>query len=493
MRLAIKLTAALVVGIVCVMALYAWVQVSNEVRLSEADAHRAQRNGLAWLGVIESVWAREGEARARELIELSTRRMAAAGEAEGSLRVVSPAAEAPDRPALSADDLRALAAGRIVRHLRRDDKGREWQHVFAAIRPAPQPTAIEVVQPHHEEQTFVRMSHYAILGATGGIIAVCGLFVGLLQIRLVGRPLRRLRDKARRVGAGDFSQPLVLRQRDEMGELAGEINAMCVRIAEANQRAATESAARVAALEQLRHTDRLATVGQLAAGVAHELGTPLNVISVRAELLLAGHTAPADAAANGRIILEQTDRMTAIVQQLLDFSRRRGPKMGLANLEQVVDRAVDLVFPAAERAHVSVEHAAAGLFFARIDPSLMQQVLANVLMNGIQAMPNGGRLRVSVAARRIRPPADRNAREGDYLCVIVDDEGTGIPREELARVFEPFFTTKRAGEGTGLGLAVARGIVAEHGGWIEAESDVGKGSRFSIFLPRPAEPAEAAM
>ncbi len=184
--------------------------------------------------------------------------------------------------------------------------------------------------------------------------------------------------------------------------------------------------------------------------------------------------------------------MTGIVQQLLDFSRRRGPKMGLANLEHVVERTVDLVFPAAERAHVTVERAASGPLFARVDQSQMQQVLANVLMNGIQAMPNGGRLRISSGTRRARPPADRNAPEGDYLWVTVEDEGTGIPRERLARVFEPFFTTKRVGEGTGLGLAVAHGIVAEHGGWIEAESDVGKGSRFSIFLPRPAEPAEAA-
>jgi len=277
-----------------------------------------------------------------------------------------------------------------------------------------------------------------------------------------------------------------------MGELAAEINAMCVRIAEANQRAANETAARVAALEQLRHTDRLATVGQLAAGVAHELGTPLNVISARAELLVGGRTSPGDAAANGRIILEQADRMTGIVQQLLDFSRRRGPKMGLANLEHVVDRTVDLVSAAAQRAKVGVERIGAGPLFARVDQSQMQQVVANVLMNGIQAMPNGGRLRVSVVARRARPPGDRNAPEGDYLCVTVDDEGTGIPREELGRVFEPFFTTKRVGEGTGLGLAVAHGIVAEHGGWIEVASEVGKGSRFSIFLPRPAEPAEAA-
>jgi two-component system NtrC family sensor kinase len=488
MKLAAKLTIALVLGIVAVMAIYAWVQISDEVVLSEGDAHRARRNGLGWLGTIESVWAREGEARARELMQLSARR---AGAEADAFRIVSLAGDASDRLGLSADELRALASGEIVRRTVADAAGRDWQHVWAAIRTAAQPTAIEVVEPLHEEHTFVRMSHLAILGATVAVIAVCALLTTVLQLRLVGRPLVLLRDKARRAGAGDFSRPLVLRQRDEMGELAAEVNAMCDRIAEASRRVADETAARVAALEQLRHSDRLATVGRLAAGVAHELGTPLNVVSARAELLAGGATPLADVAANGRIILEQADRMTGIIHQLLDFSRRRGPKMGLANLEQVVTRTLDLVSPAAERAGVRVECAVTGPAFARLDQSQMQQVLANIFLNGIQAMPGGGRLRVTVGVRRTRPPSATGGAEGAHLCVSVEDEGRGIPPEDMPRVFEPFFTTKRVGEGTGLGLAVAHGIVAEHGGWIEVESEVGKGSRFSILLPRPAEPAKA--
>src|SRR5579862_2566646 len=464
MKLAVKLTSTLVIGIVVVMALYAAVQISNEVVLSEADAHRARRNGLAWLGTIESVWAHEGEERARELIQLSARR---AGAPEGVLRVVSLAEDAPDRPPLSVDEFRTLAAGDVVRRVLPDADGEAWQHVWAAIRTARTPTAIEMIEPLDEERTFVRMSHLAIVGATVAVIAICALLATLLETRLVGRPLTLLRDKARRAGAGDFSGPLLLRQRDEMGDLAAEINAMCDRLAEANRRAAAETAARIVALEQLRHSERLATVGQLAAGVAHELGTPLNVVSARAELLVGGVPA-ADAAANGRVILEQTDRMTRIIHQLLDFSRRRGPTMGLANLAQVVGRTLELIEPAAERARVRVESTARGPLFARLDQSQIQQVLANVLMNGIQAMPGGGRLRVRTDVRRARPPSP-GAAEADYLCVTVEDEGCGIATDDLPHVFEPFFTTKAVGEGTGLGLAVAHGIVAEHGGWIEVE------------------------
>jgi len=488
-KLAAKITVALVVGILAVMGTYAYVQVFNEVILYKGDIERARRNGLAWLGTIESVWGQEGEARARELIEISARRVATP---EATLRVLSLAEGAPDRPALLPEEIRALEAGKIVTRVRRDAEGQDWREAYAAVRTAARPTVLEVVEPLREEEIFIHMSHLRILEATIAIIAMCGLLASVLQIRLVGRPLRLLRDKARRAGGGDFSGPLVLRQRDEMGELATEINAMCDRLAEANRRVATEAAARVAALEQLRHTERLATVGQLAAGVAHELGTPLGVVSARAELLASGDASSADAGANARIILEQTDRMTAIIQQLLDFSRRRATKIGLANLEQVITQTLDLIAPAAERANVTIECLPERPVFARVDTSQIQQVLANVFMNGIQAMPRGGRLRVTVGARSARPPSDRDAPQAEYLCVSVEDQGTGIPREQLARVFEPFFTTKAVGEGTGLGLAVAHGIVAEHGGWIEVESDVGKGSRFSIFLPRPAEAREAA-
>ena len=490
MRLATKITVALVLGIIVIMAAYAYLQFSNEVVLYKADIERARRNGLAWLGAIESVWGHEGEERARELIAIS--RLRAASNPDATLRILSPAEGAPEHPTLLPDQLRTLDAGGIVTRIRRHADGEQWREAYAAIRTAERPTILEVTEPLRGEDVYIHMSHFRILEATIAIVVTCGLLATLLQMRLVGRPLGLLRDKARRAGSGDFSGPLALRQRDEIGELATEINAMCDRLAEANRRAAAETQARVAALEQLRHTERLALVGQLAAGVAHELGTPLSVVSARAELLASGDASAVEAGKNGRIILEQADRMTGIIQQLLDFSRRRGPKMELANLARVTAQTLDLISPVAERARVTIDYTVGGPVFARVDASQIEQVLANMCMNGIQAMPNGGRLRVSVGARRTRSPQDRAAGEADYLCLSIADEGTGIPRENLERIFAPFFSTKRSGEGTGLGLAVAHGIVTEHGGWIEVESDLGKGSRFSIFLPRPAEAEEAA-
>ena len=150
MKLAVKLTIALVLGIVVVMAIYAWIQISNEVVLSEADAHRARRNGLAWLGAVESVWSREGEARARELIELSARRV---GAREGAVRIISLAPDAPDRPQLSGEEVRTLEAGGIVRRVIRDADGQDWIHAWADIRTAAHPTGLAVTEPLGHEQT----------------------------------------------------------------------------------------------------------------------------------------------------------------------------------------------------------------------------------------------------------------------------------------------------------------------------------------------------
>ncbi len=491
MRLARKLTIGLVLGILVVMAAYAYAQIRQEVLLSDADLLRARRIGLAWLGMLEGVWEREGPARAQELIERANRRTEGLsfGLLPGDPRSLDPAALA-----LSDEQRRTLAEGRLVQSITRDAQGGEWHHAYVALSAGGgHPAVATLTESHAPQQAFIRTNHTAMALATLAIVVVCGGIATALQYGLVGRPIVRLRDKARRAGAGDFSGPLLLRQRDEMGELAADINAMCEQIAAANRRLAEETDAHLAALEQLRHAERLATVGRLAAGVAHELGTPLNVVSARAELIAARELPHAEVAKNAAIIGEQADRMSVIIQQLLDFSRRRSGTPGLADLPELVARAVDLLSPAAKRARVRVRRTpTAEPLMAWVDQNQMLQALTNIIFNGIQAMPAGGELRVSTDPCRIAPPPEGGVRSDDYLRVRVEDDGVGIAPERLAHVFEPFFTTKATGEGTGLGLAVAHGIVTEHGGWIAVESEVGKGSRFSIYLPVPAGAGETA-
>jgi signal transduction histidine kinase len=481
MRLATKLALALTLGIVVVMAGYAYVQVRQEVLLFEADLHKDARLGRALRATVQTVWQTWGEARARALVE-----EADDATAEVAIRLVwldTPVID-PRRPRLSPEERHALASGQTVRvlHEEEGEDTRRFTYLPLSVEGA-RPAAIELSQSLRRQLRFIRMSRLAIGLATVVIAVVCGLIAAALGYWFVGRPMRLLRDKARRAGGGDFAGRLSLRQHDEIAELADEINAMCDHILEGNRRLAAETDARIETLEQLRHADRLATVGQLASGVAHELGTPLSVVSARAEMLTESDVTGGEAKENARVILEQCGRMSQVIRQLLDFARRREAKLEPTPLPHVVSRTLDLLSVVAERRRVRIDFQGTEQeLTVRADANQLQQALLNVVVNGIQAMPDGGRLTVRISRRDARPPGGHDA-ERPAVCVTVEDEGQGIPEGDLPHIFEPFFSTKTSGEGTGLGLAVAHGIVAEHGGWIDVESEVGRGSRVTICLP----------
>jgi signal transduction histidine kinase len=230
---------------------------------------------------------------------------------------------------------------------------------------------------------------------------------------------------------------------------------------------------RIMALEQLRHADRLRTVGQLAAGIAHELGTPLNVVAGRARMIARAEVDGAAARDSAGIVVEQADRMAHTIRQLLDFARARTPHMSREDVGALAAQAVDLMAPLAQKRGVSIAFSRGARAEAEVDAGQIQQVLTNLLLNAIHAMPNGGEVRVDV----IRSQSD--------VRVDVIDDGVGMPPEVRSRLFEPFFTTKPVGEGTGLGLAVSWGIVAEHGGRIDVETEPGCGARFSVHIPVP--------
>ena len=204
MRLAGKLTAALVLGILLVMAAYAYLEVQQEVVLFDADLQRARQVGLAWLSTIESVWVQEGPARVRDLVKLADART---GGIILRLLALDPSIDDLPRPDISAADLRMLTAGKMVR-LVRHDGDHDWRHIYAPITvDGTHPVAVEVIESLTRQHTFIRMSRWGIGLATLAIVVVCGAIATALQYRLVGRPMRLLRDKARRVGEGDFSGP----------------------------------------------------------------------------------------------------------------------------------------------------------------------------------------------------------------------------------------------------------------------------------------------
>ena len=348
-----------------------------------------------------------------------------------------------------------------------------------------------------QQDLSVRRSHLVTLGfqvfAVALLLAALSLLLsGVAGQVLVGRPVAALREMARRVGDGDVEARVHLASRDELEELGLSLNAMAGQLAAARAQVVRETEARINALEGLRHADRLATVGKLAAGVAHELGTPLNVVLLRARML-ADADAESDAAkAAGRVIAERVDRMAELIRSLLDFARRKSTPMEALDACALVRSVAQLLAPLAARRDVALEVGDCEPLTLRGDEGALQQVLSNLVVNAVHVSPGGGRVRLACEACELTPPAEVGQARGRYARLRVTDEGPGVPTEIRRHLFEPFFTTKDVGEGTGLGLAIAWGIARDHEGWLALERSDGHGAEFALYLPlAPAVAPEA--
>jgi two-component system, NtrC family, sensor kinase len=480
MKIAPKFTLALIAGIVAVHTGSAAIRVQREVRLFQHDTSRDTKMlGRTLAYSAENAWRAGGEAEVARLIAHATRR-----EHHVSIRWIW--LDAPpgheQAPTVAIELLEPLTRGRST--ITRASKDDPAFYTYLPVNiPGDRIAAIEVKDPFDDAQSYMRQSIINISLATLALVALCALLAWGLGAALIGRRVRLLVEQARRVGKGDLAQRLMIASRDEIGELAREMNKMCEGLQHAHERAEAATRARIATMEQLRHADRLTTVGTLASGVAHELGTPINVVEGYAQLLREDPAISEQARESVDVISRQCKRMTQIIRQLLDFARRGGIRGALADLRQVASETLRMIEPLARKRDVKIIlEQSADAAVARIEHGPMQQVLANLMINGLHAMPNGGTLSLRVYQDRAAPPGTGEP-EADYLCVSVEDTGIGMDEEVRERIFEPFFTTKDVGEGTGLGLAVAYGIVRDHGGWIDVVSAPGQGSRFSIYLP----------
>ncbi|MEK6584694.1 MAG: PAS domain S-box protein, partial [Nitrospirota bacterium] len=224
--------------------------------------------------------------------------------------------------------------------------------------------------------------------------------------------------------------------------------------------------------EQLRKTERIAELGTLASGMAHEIGTPMNVILGRAEYLMDRVTE--EPIKKGlQTIVTQVERITKVMNQLLSFVRRKAPERCPLDLRGTIEAGMELFQERLARNQIQVELALAdNCPRALADPDQMSQVFINLVMNAVHAMPDGGMLRIGLAP------------EKQMVKLTIADTGHGIPRDVVEKVFEPFFTTKEFGQGTGLGLTVVKGIIEEHQGSIVVESGEGKGTTFTILIPQ---------
>jgi two-component system, NtrC family, sensor kinase len=487
MRIMRQLVMAFVVAVSVVFAVHGWLSYRRTTAYFEADMRReVHALGHAIGAAVSRTWQEEGREQALRLVSTMN-------EPGPDLRVRwvwlsgDPAPE--HAPAIARAEI--LGGGRdgkeVVRH-QKAEAGEERLLSYFRLEPEPgRPGALEISESMASKIAFTRSSLWATAITLGILLLVCGGVLTVLGLWLVGRPLRALLGMSRRIGEGDLSARLDLRGRDEIASLAAEMNRMCERLAQARQRIVEESAARLRTLEQLRHADRLNTVGTLAAGIAHELGSPLQVVFGRARQIATSRTCPAEMVPQAEAIADQAERMSAIIRQLLDFARRRTLQTGAFDVSEVVGQTVKLLSPLAHRRGIELAFVPpAERLPAQIDAAQIQQAVTNLIVNAVQAGRGPGTVTVEAGRGQVLPPPDRGAAQVDCCWVTVRDQGGGIDPRHVPHIFEPFFTTKDVGEGTGLGLPVAHGIVQEHGGWISVESRFGEGSAFTVFLPREA-------
>ena len=481
MKLVRRLTIYLLVAVTGVLAIDTWASVRSHLALFDADMRRDEELlGRTLASAVERVWRSEGEAAAREVLASVN-----ASNAEMRAELVSvPAAGSPG-------DERRAAIARAQRegvpvHLALPGGSVRRLHTYVPLKlGTAEARALEISESFAHERGYALARIRQTLATTLATLLACGAVAWLVGVRVVGRPVEALVAKARRIAHGDFEAPLVLRPETELALLAREMNEMAASLAAASREVAEQSAARIAAQEQLRHADRLTTVGKLASGLAHELGTPLNVVAGRAKMIASGEIAnAAEGEECARIIVAQADRMTAIVRQLLDFARRRSGEKQPLDLAVLARQTAGLLEPlgAKRGVRVSCDAAEAGVV-ARADAAQIQQALMNLVMNAIHASARGSGVSIAVRKEHAAAAPGRARGLGPSALIEVSDTGAGMAPEVLEQVFDPFFTTKAPGEGTGLGLSVAYGIAEDHGGWIDAESASQQGSRFRIWLP----------
>jgi two-component system, NtrC family, sensor kinase len=487
MKLAAKLCSVLLLGVIVILLVDAYISFRRQVgALEESMTLDAHLIGVTMKSLVTDVWRMHGRQRALGLIQ-------DANASSRSLEMRWVRLDAPPgdayAPTAPRERLKPVLQGQEVSFRERNKQGRQRLYTYVPIPVAEERHgAIELSQSlsRLDAEIHVAFIRSSILVAV--LVLLSGVLVPLLGLKMVGHPLRRIIEKMRRMSTSDFSRPLSLPGHDEFSELAAGLNKMGEELQEVWEKLRIETEARITALEQLRHEERLSTVGRLASGIAHELGTPLNVISGRAGMIAKGNLPAEDAAENANTIKAQSERITTIIRQLLDFARQRTTKRVSVDLGQVVRRAVDFMSLLGRQQKADLRFVGQETpMLADVDTEQIQQVLINMIMNAFQAMPNGGKVEVGIRYERARPPDRSEGPKEECLCVYILDDGEGISQDDIGHIFEPFFTTKGVGKGTGLGLSIAYGIVREHGGWISVKSEPGQGCCFSIYLPRKSD------
>lgn len=297
---------------------------------------------------------------------------------------------------------------------------------------------------------------------TLGAMIIISIFLWYFFQRLITRPVQRIVTATNAVSAGNLSYKLEVKRNDELGHLGNSFNEMTRNLVEAQT--------------QLYHSDKLASIGRLAAGVAHEINNPLTGVLTYSSFLLKRTNDDLEMKSDLEIIVRETKRCREIVKDLLDFARPISGNKKSVNINDIIERALNIVANQLNFNHIVVQKELKdSLPEVRIDEGQLQQVFINLLVNAADAIGDkGGTITLSTSA--VHSDGNENAQ------IEITDTGCGIANENLSKIFEPFYSTKDQ-KGIGLGLSVVWGIIDKHQGKITVDSELGKGSTFTIRLP----------
>jgi len=339
------------------------------------------------------------------------------------------------------------------------------------------------VRALHEMRRDLDVTRRNLAISTIAFILIAAPLCTLICLIYIGWPLQRLADGMKQIRDGNFSPLPLINHQDEIGVLLKTFNTMAAELANAQQKLKEEAQSRRHVQAALQEADKLITIGQLSAGLAHEIGSPLQILKGRAEHLLLCADQPEEVIRHARILASQTERITRIVQQLLEFTRRRPPYFTRIDLREPVNAVLNLLEYEAYKKQVELSYEASkNLPLILADSDGIQQIVLNLITNALSATGAGGQIVVAVEPCQTgTDPAHSKAVEAVQL--IVRDNGCGMSQEILEHLFDPFFTTRHEQGGVGLGLAVARSIVTAHHGSIQAESVLGQGSTLTLILP----------
>jgi two-component system NtrC family sensor kinase len=354
---------------------------------------------------------------------------------------------------------------------------------------------LDIIYPLNKIDQIMRSNTITIVGLSLGFVILAAFLVSFLVNRMVYLPLRDLEEGAQRLATGDLEQPIPIRSVDEFGQLAASFNSMTAALRKSRVELQdwgrtleekVEEAMRelhIAQAETVR-SEKLASVGLLAAGIAHELNNPLTGVLTFSHLVRKKMPDGSPEAEDLDLVIQETKRCATIIRRMLKFAREQTPEKKFSDLNQLIEETAHLI---EQPAHVDdieiIMELDENLPALWIDEDLIKQVIMNILVNAQHAIEDEGTITIRT---RVCDEYRRSEQGGETVPMVeisVIDTGCGIAEDNLQLIFDPFFTTKGVGKGTGLGLSVSHGTVAAHGGEIEVESTVGAGTVFRVYLP----------